>query len=188
VSTDRWKRSDVTTNYLLWTILGYGTEAADYTVQRWGVPPKVVLAAILRDAKKGYLTWGVSAWRPYINTQADLPPLEDTLAPPPWWKDTRSGHPCGGIGPGGECTHQIRERINMVDVGELGGGDRRTVVTIRATYIDPATGAGVEVDSGVQGADAEVAAYLRAWADKLDPPKPKGYTYRQGNMELREIS
>lgn len=63
----RWKRSDVSTLLLCRAIRGYGVHALDILAATQGIPPKVLLAAVYRDSDAGYVTWGVSAWRPFLD-------------------------------------------------------------------------------------------------------------------------
>ncbi|MGW6790028.1 hypothetical protein [Streptomyces chartreusis] len=64
----RLKRSDLPTFVILSFITVYGTHAAD-ALTDIGWPPKVVLAAIMRDVRRGYLDYGVSAWRPWVTAE-----------------------------------------------------------------------------------------------------------------------
>lgn len=62
-----WKRSDVTTELLCWAIHCHGVEALDYLHAFLLIPPKVLVAAVDRDTRHGFVNWGVSVWRPFLD-------------------------------------------------------------------------------------------------------------------------
>lgn len=69
------KRADLSSHELCRTIANHGVWAWEQLI--WRYPPKVVLAAIERDDKQGYLEWGVSARRPFLTDKGRL--LAETL-------------------------------------------------------------------------------------------------------------
>lgn len=60
----------MTTELLCWAIYHYGVEALDYLRTR-GIPAKVLMAAVDRDTRHGYVNWGVSVWRPFLDRRGD---------------------------------------------------------------------------------------------------------------------
>ena len=72
------KRSDLSTTELLETVDRYRTAA-------WGVltdkyPPKLVLAAIDRDTRRGLLNWGVSPVYPWLTEKGRMRLTERSTA------------------------------------------------------------------------------------------------------------
>lgn len=62
----RWKRSDVTTELLCYAIHRHEMGALDILHAALGIPAKVLVAAVHRDATRGFVDWGVSPWRPFL--------------------------------------------------------------------------------------------------------------------------
>lgn len=58
------KRSDLDTATLCRAIAKRGMQAWEHLCQHY--PRKVVLAAIDRDTRRGYMTWGVAQQRPFL--------------------------------------------------------------------------------------------------------------------------
>lgn len=69
LSARRPKRSDVQTRILLAAVARYGMDTFDNLCTIW--PPKVVLAAIERDTRRGLLSWGVCPQRPFLTSEGE---------------------------------------------------------------------------------------------------------------------
>jgi hypothetical protein len=65
----RWKRADVTTEMLCYAIDRHGAEALDVLHTALGIPTKVLVAAVHRDTTRGFVNWGVSPWRPFLDAR-----------------------------------------------------------------------------------------------------------------------
>lgn len=74
------KRSDLTTTAVLTAVRDHAFGAFEYLAAQY--PPKVVLAAFDRDARKGLIEYGVSQRCPWLSPagrwylQADRAPLD----------------------------------------------------------------------------------------------------------------
>jgi hypothetical protein len=68
----QWKRSDVTTELLCYAICRHGVGALDILHAVLGIPAKVLIAAVHRDTIRGFVNWGVSPWRPFLEARGRL--------------------------------------------------------------------------------------------------------------------
>ena len=95
----RWKRADVTTALLCWAIYRHGAGALDYLRDALGIPAKMLMVAVDRDTRRGYVNWGVSVWRPFLDTRGTAL-VQAVLTGVREEKDVRSPS-VGQHGPGG---------------------------------------------------------------------------------------
>jgi hypothetical protein len=56
----------VTTELLCYAIHRHEMGALDILHAALGIPAKVLVAAVHRDATRGFVDWGVSPWRPFL--------------------------------------------------------------------------------------------------------------------------
>ncbi len=149
-----WKRADVTPAMLCLAIESHGMGALD-ALCSIGIPAKVLLAAVHRDTARGYINWGVSPWRPFLDRRGRMDitlfkedeTMQRDEKPPVPASETSAAQPADS-----GCREVQAGRSHEVTIETFGVvGLRRRVVA---------------------GDDSWVAAALRAYADQIDPPKP----------------
>lgn len=186
-----WKRADVSTGVLCLAIHHYGVDAME-VLHHLGVPWKVLNAAVARDARRGWVTWGVSIGRPFLDTKG-----RQWIA--------------GGLFANDEYrlramfnsarTEMADMRSRTVDGAEelpprpttppppppVSSGARPAQAAapeppplVRMHYVEIYTRVpdGRDYRQKVEGGDDLVAAALRALADQISPVKKPGPVYR----------
>ena len=176
-----WKRADVSTGVLCLAIHHYGVDAME-VLHHLGIPWKVLNAAVARDADRGWVTWGVSIGRPFLDTKGRQ-------------------YIAGGLFANDE--YRLRAifnsaRTEMHEMADerptepppsppVSSGARPTEMAapeppplIRMHYVEIYTRVpdGRDYRQKVEGGDDLVAAALRALADQLGPVKKAGPVYR----------
>jgi hypothetical protein len=79
--TQRFKRSDITPLMLCAAIAEHGTGALDVLHRTY--PAKVLVAAVYRDVTRGYITYGVTCWRPFLDHRGRALLIEHGILPAP---------------------------------------------------------------------------------------------------------
>lgn len=176
----RWKRADVTTSMLLHAIDRFGVGALDVLHTTQGIPVKVLVSAVVRDSRRKLVTWGVSVWRPFLDT-AGQRIVEEAKA-------VRRVNSQGGRGRAvhmNEWSHTIENGMIVHSQGNSSTSHGATTRCGKCPPVVPAAtqagtwkvvaelvGGGPTERHEVSGTPDVVAQWLRALAERAAPTRP----------------
>lgn len=176
----RWKRADVTTSMLLHAIDRFGVRALDELHEVHGIPVKVLVSAVMRDSRRGLITWGVSVWRPFLDTEGQRM-VEEARA-------VRHANSQGGRGGAVHVngwSHTIENGMMVHSQGNSSTSHGATTRCGKCPPVVPAAtqagtwkvvaelvGGGATERHEVSGTPDVVAQWLRALAERAAPTGP----------------